>query len=298
MNLMENLYLVDGHAVVYRYHFAFAENPLRNTKGEITSGVFGMAKIVGTLLKNYPMSHIAVIFDPPCRTWRKDFYPEYKANRKHADDISPQLLLTYHMLKTWGIYTEAFKPFEADDVIATLAKQGEAAGLGVRIVTKDKDFAQLVNDNINMLDLGKSVGKDDATILDRNAVKERFKVFPEQIVDYLALMGDKADNIPGLGGIGKKGASDLLTEFGSIENIYANIDNLAKTKKARETKKAKFENARDTIKRDIKLVKLVTDINLPLQLDELKKPPLHNASLFELLNELECFSIIKILSED
>lgn len=287
----KTLYLIDGHAVVYRYYYAFERDPLITSRGLNTGATWGMAKIVTTLLMNYPVTHIGVIFDPPYKTWRKDFYPQYKANREHADDMTPQLDMTYHMLKTWGIFTAAYKPLEADDVLGILARRASEAGYDVVIVTKDKDMAQLVNGSVKLLDLGKAVGKDKATFIDREDVKQRYGVYPEQIPDYLALMGDASDNVPGVKGIGKKAAPELLAEYGTIKGIYENLDKLTKSKKAN------FEAAVETIKRDRKLVTLSTQYEIPVDLDKLARPPLHNTNLFELFEgELEFHSIIKELS--
>jgi len=285
--MKNTLYLIDGHAVVYRYYYAFERDPLVNSKGINTGATWGMAKIVSTVLMNYPMTHIGVIFDPPCRTWRKNFYPQYKANRTHADDLTPQLEMTYAMLKTWGIYTAAFKPLEADDVLGILAEKATNAGYNTVIISKDKDMAQLVNDSVSLLDLGKSVGKDSATILDPVGIKDRFGVRPDQIVDYLTLMGDAVDNVPGVKGIGKKGAVDLLTEYDTIDGIYNSLGKLT------PARKKNFEEARETIKRDKILVTLATNCRINTTLEGLRRPPLHNSQLFELFEDLEFHSITK-----
>lgn len=286
------LYLIDGHAVVYRFHFAFKDNPLRTSAGLETSAAFGMAKLIATLIKNYPMTHMGVIWDPPCRTWRKEFFPEYKANRKHEDDISPQIAMAYSLVNTWGIYTNAFKPLEADDAIGILAKRAEAAGMRVRIVTKDKDYAQLVSPSIQLIDLGKSIGEDAATIIDREGVHTKFGVFPEQIVDYLSLMGDTSDNVPGVARVGKTTAAKLLTDYGSIEGIYENV-----TKTTPALQKALIE-AKPYMDRNRTLVRLALNYQLPVELDQLKFTHVRNSALYELLESLELFSIIKILASE
>ena len=288
---MQNLYLIDGHAVMYRYHHAFYNNPLITSKGINTSATWGMANLVTTILKNYPASHIAVIFDPPYRTWRKELYPEYKANRTHADDLTPQLEMAFHMLKVWGVYSSAFRPLEADDALGILAKMAEAQGIQTYIVTKDKDFCQLVNDNIKLLDLGKTVGKDEATIIDRDAVKARHGVFPEQIVDYLTLLGDTSDNVPGVEGVGKKGASELLTKYGTLDEIYKNIDSF--TKKRKEN----FEQAREGVKIANKLINLALEYKLPVTMDNLIRPHINNTDLLELFEEWEFYSVIKAMAD-
>jgi len=293
--MANQLYLLDGHAIIYKYFHGFIDNPLITSKGLNTSATWGMAKIVTTILKNYPVTHIAVIFDPPYKNWRKQYYSEYKANREHKDDVSPQLDMAYHMLKTWGIFTAAYKPLEADDVIGILAKKGYEAGYDVVIVSKDKDMAQMVKDgqngSIRLLDLGKTVGKDTATFIDSEGVKEKFGVYPDKIPEFLAIQGDKSDNVPGVPGIGPKIAAKYLSEYGSIGNIYQNLDKLTKSKKSN------FESARETIKRDLKLVTLALKYQIPVTLDQLKKPATVNGALLDLLEEeYEFYSIIKELA--
>jgi DNA polymerase-1 len=286
----ESLYLIDGHAVLYRFHYAFKDKPLRTTAGVETSAVYGMAKLLATLIKNYPVTHLAVIFDPPHKTWRKEFYPEYKATRTKADDITQQIEMAYHLIKTWGVYTNAFTHLEADDAIGILARQAEAAGMQVYIVSRDKDFAQLVSDKISLLDLGQSIGQDAATIIDRQAVKAKWGVFPEQMVDYLSLLGDASDNVPGVAGVGKKGAADLLSKHGTIEEVYRMLTTLPKGKKAA------LEASVEVLKRNRKLITLAMDYSLPVTLEDLKFKNKQNSGLFELLESLELFSIIKILA--
>jgi DNA polymerase-1 len=282
------LYLLDGHAIVYRYYYAFQNNPLLNSKGENTSSMFGMAKILSVLFRHYPITHIGVIFDSPFKTWRKELYPEYKAGRKFVDDIKPLIEKTYIMCKTWGIYTEAFKGLEADDIIGYIAKKAEAAGFNVFIVTRDKDFCQLVSDKINLIDLGKKIGKDKSTLIDRKAVIERHGVTPEQIPDYLALVGDTIDNIPGVPSIGEKTAAEMLSKYGSVKDLLENLKDLD------DKKRKLFEDHILTLERDLVLTRFKTDIVLSLELDELKKPPNHNIQLLELLeNEFEFNALLK-----
>ena len=289
--MRNTLYLVDGHAVMYRYHFAFKENPMRTASGQITSAPFGMAKLLAVLIKNYSMTHLAVIFDPPYRTWRKDFYPEYKANREEKDDISTQIELTYGLVNAWGIYTGAFRPLEADDVIGILARRAAADDWDVRIVTKDKDYMQLVDDRIKLIDLGKTVGQDAVTIIDRQAVFDKFGVWPEQIVDYLSLVGDTSDNVPGITGIGPGWAAKLLAEHRDLEGLWKNLETLPKAK--REA----CAGAWPTMERNRRLIRLAFEYGIPIELSELKAPPPHNKALFEALEQLELYSVIKTLSD-
>jgi DNA polymerase-1 len=283
-----DLYLIDGHAVVYRYYFAYQKDPLKNSKGEVTSSMFGMAKLLTTLFKKHAFSHIGVIFDSPYKTWRKEIYAEYKAGRKTEDDVRPMIEKTYLMCKKWGIYSEAFKGLEADDVIMWLAKKAESEGAHVTIVTRDKDYCQVVSDNIKLLDLGKTVGKDEETIINKDMVLAKYGVLPTQIPDYLALIGDTSDNIPGVKGIGPKGAVKLLSTYGSVDGILKGIDNMEPKEKAR------FDG--NTLERDLLLTRYKADADVHVTWDELKRPPIVNAELLKLLEyEFEFNSIIKEL---
>lgn len=288
------LFLLDGHAVIYRGFFGFKNSPMITSKGVDTGATYSMAKLIATLLKNYNMTHMGVIFDPPYRTWRKDYYPEYKAGRKHEDDVTPQLEMAYHMIKTWGIFTGAYRPLEADDVLGILTKKAVAEGFKVVIATKDKDLMQLISDtdNVSMLDLGKVVGKDTASFINEQGVIDRFNVRADQIVDFLTLVGDKVDNVPGVKGCGKKGAADLLAKYDTLDNIFLHTDEMTKSKKAN------FESSRTTVKRDKHLIELALRYSVPIELDNLLVPKIHNKKLFELFDELEFHSIVKVLSEN
>lgn len=283
----KTLYLLDGHAIVYKYYYAYERNPLINSKGEDVGAVYGMAQVLSKLLNYFPLTHIAVIFDSPTGYYRKEHYPEYKATRKSPDNIKPKIARAYEMIKRWGIYTSAFDRFEADDIVGALAKKAVPEGFECVLVTKDKDYAQLVNDKVKMLDLGKTIGKEEATFIDEDGVKEKFGVRPDQIPDYLALVGDTSDNIKGVDGVGKKGAPELLAKYGTIEGIYDNLEDLTKSKRM------KFKAAAEDLKLTRWLVQLHTDVSLPITTDDLKRPTGVSPALLEYLQELEFFSIIK-----
>lgn len=286
---MPNLYLIDGHATVFKYYFGYLKNPLTNSAGENTSAAYGIAKMILMLLKTHPVTHIGVIFDPPHGSFRKKIYPEYKATREKKPEIAPLLANTYRMLKEWGIYTSAFEGYEADDAIGTFATRAAAEGFKVNIVTRDKDFMQLVGDNVNLIDLGSKIGEDDITILDAAAVKEKFGVYPNQVRDVLALAGDTSDNIPGVVGIGPKTAATLLDKYGSIDSIYSNLDKLTKSQKS------KFEAAREHIPLYKQLVTIVCDMQIQTTLDQMKKPEKYSDDFIKYLEYLELASIIKDL---
>ena len=284
----KNLYLIDGHAVIYKYYYAYERNPLITSYGENTSATFGLTHMLKTLLLSRDISHIGVIFDPPGGSWRKRVYPEYKAGRTKPDDISQHFARAYGLLQTWGIYTSAFENYEADDVIGAIARQAEVKGFKVWIVTRDKDYGQLVTDNICLIDLGKKIGLDEVSIIGPDQVYEKFGVHPDQILDFLALCGDTSDNVKGVEGIGPKKAVTLLGDHGSIDGIYKHYetapDGLNKAKRgAFDKMKQKFEDSKEAVELAQRLVKLSTDIELPFDLEtRLLRPPNTNPAIVKL----------------
>lgn len=219
MENKKNLYLVDVSGIVFRAFYALP--PMQNKKGQSTNALFGFLKVVLKLLKTQNPTSLVFCLDTPHPSFRKKIYSEYKANRQDLDpDLAEQLPFVENLTKSLGICTAAKKGFEADDVIGSLAKQGEEKGYSVVIVSGDKDFAQLINKNICMYDIHREF------IYDSKGVLEKWGVQPEQMIDYLALVGDSSDNIPGVRGIGPKGASKLLLEFKTLKNIYLNVDKI------------------------------------------------------------------------
>ncbi|UCF06218.1 MAG: DNA polymerase I [bacterium] len=217
------LYLIDGHAIAYRSHFAFIRNPLTNTKGENTSAVFGFLRTLQLLMKKYHPEHLAVIFDSEEETGRHREFPDYKAQREEMpDELEVQIPWILDLLEAMGIPVLTHPGYEADDVIATLARQAEVQGEDVRIVTGDKDLFQLLSDRIHILRPSRGTGLEDEITM--GYLEKRFGLRPGQIVDLLALMGDSSDNIPGVKGIGEKTALKLLHRFGSLDAVLERID--------------------------------------------------------------------------
>ncbi|MCI0749488.1 MAG: DNA polymerase I, partial [Nevskiales bacterium] len=251
------LILIDGSSWLYRAFHALP--PLNNARGEPTGAVFGMASMLKRLLKDYAPDRIAVVFDPPGPTFRNDLYAEYKANREETpEDLSRQFPVVRELIEALGLPVLQVERTEADDVIATLAKQAQRENLPVLIVTGDKDMAQLVNVEIKLLDTLKN------RVLDAAAVREKFGVPPERIVDYLALVGDASDNIPGVPLVGPKTAAKWLAEHGSLDAVVA---------KAAEVKGKAGENLRASLKQiplARELVTLRCDLKLPVNADDLK----------------------------
>ncbi len=223
----KKLFLLDGFALIYRAYFAFIKNPRINSKGLDTSAIYGFTNTLNDVIKNQKPSHIGVVFDRSVPTERHKKYPDYKANRqsmpegiKHALPYIDKLLDAYNIPK---IYKDGY---EADDVIGTLAKKAEKKGYKTYMMTSDKDFAQLVSENIFMFRPGNKW--QNTSVWGITEVLEKFKIDRvDQVIDFLAMMGDSADNIPGIAGVGEKTAQKFLKEFGSIEGLFENSHSLS-----------------------------------------------------------------------
>lgn len=250
------LILIDGSSWLFRAFHALP--PLTSPSGEPTGAVFGMINMVRRLLKDYAPERLCVVFDPPGRTFREDWYPEYKATR---GETPPELISQFprvtEVLKAMGLPVVSVDGVEADDVIGTLAAQARAAGESVLIVTSDKDMAQLVDDEVHLLDTMKNRRLDPAGVV------EKFGVAPQQIIDYLALMGDTSDNIPGVHGVGPKTAAKWLAEYGSLDALVERAD--AIKGKAGENLRAALAH----LPLSRRLTTIVCDLDLPFGLDDL-----------------------------
>ncbi|MCK6265550.1 DNA polymerase I [Vibrio sp. ZSDE26] len=214
------LILIDGSSYLYR---AFHAYPDSMTNGDIpTNAIYGVVNMLRSMMRQFSSERIAVIFDAKGKTFRDDMYPEYKANRPSMpDDLRCQIEPLHNMIRAMGLPLISIPGVEADDVIGTLASQASKAGMPVLISTGDKDMAQLVDENVTLINTMTNV------VMDTDGVVEKFGIPPELIIDYLALMGDKVDNIPGVPGVGDKTATALLQGIGSLEKIYENLDDIA-----------------------------------------------------------------------
>jgi len=257
--MKKTLYLIDGPAIFYRAHFAFIRNPLISSKGEHTSAIFGFTNTIWNLIKDEKPDYIAVAFDTAAPTFRHEQYPAYKANRAAMpDELIAQLPYIDRVVEGFNIPSLRVEGYEADDLMGTLAVKGAAAGLQVYLVTSDKDMAQLVNDHIKMYVPGKR--GEGAKVLDVCGVMEKYGVKPSQIVDYLALLGDSSDNVPGVPGVGAKTAVKLLAEYGDLETILQNAANI----KNKRVRTGLMENKEQAYLSQ----KLVTiETNAPVELD-------------------------------
>ncbi|PTC02417.1 DNA polymerase I [Vibrio mediterranei] len=214
------LILIDGSSYLYR---AFHAYPETMSNGEIpTNAVYGVVNMLRSMMRQFASERIAVVFDAKGKTFRDDMYPEYKANRPPMpDDLRCQIEPLHNVIKAMGLPLICVPGVEADDVIGTLAHQASQAGMPVLISTGDKDMAQLVDDNVTLINTMTNV------VMDREGVVEKFGIPPELIIDYLALMGDKVDNIPGVPGVGDKTATALLQGIGGIKDLYERLDDIA-----------------------------------------------------------------------
>ncbi|TNI91250.1 DNA polymerase I [Aeromonas allosaccharophila] len=285
------LILVDGSSYLYRAFFASQQADLRTSTGLPSGAVRVMANMMRSLRKQYPDCHVAVVFDAKGKTFRDDIYPEYKATRASMpDDLRSQVAPIHQMIKAMGFPFLMVEGVEADDVIGTLARQATEKQLPVLISTGDKDMAQLVSDHVTLIDTMKDVQTD------REGVIEKFGVPPELIIDYLALMGDKVDNIPGMTGVGEKTALALLQGIGSIDEIAANLDKVAALGfRGSKAFADKFREQEEQVRLSYRLATIKTDVELEQSLEQLQLKPVDKESLLAVYREYELRNLIKEL---
>lgn len=279
--MVNKIFLIDAYALIFRSYYAFIRNPRVNSKGMNTSAIFGFVNTLEELLKMEKPSHIVVVFDPPGPNFRHDMYPLYKANREATpEDIKAAVPYIKKILESYKIPVIEVQGFEADDVIGTLAKKYAQGGNVVYMMTSDKDFGQLLQNNILIYKPSRS--GSGVEIIGTEDIKDYYGVdSPEKVRDILALWGDTSDNIPGVSGIGEKTAAKLISQFGDIDNLFKNIDKLA------GKQKNNIINSYDQIMLSRKLVTINTDVPLDLSLEEieLKKPDYNKIA--EVFDELE-----------
>jgi len=273
--------LVDGSSYLYR---AFFSPPhLTNSAGEATGAVYGVVNMLQSLLKQFSPTHIVVVFDAKGKTFRDDMYGEYKANRPSMpDDLRSQIEPLHAVIKAMGLPILTIPGVEADDVIGTLALQASQMGIKTLISTGDKDMAQLVDEHTFLINTMTN------TTLDVEGVKEKFGIPPEMIIDYLALMGDKVDNIPGVPGVGEKTALAMLQGLGNMDSIYQNLDKLADLGFRGSKNMAKKMQDNEAMAR---LSYLLATIKLDVELDQgyedFKPSPQDTDELIKLFGKLE-----------
>ncbi|GAB4376151.1 MAG: DNA polymerase I [Salibacteraceae bacterium] len=290
----KRLFLLDAYALIFRAYYSFISNPRINSKGLNTSAIFGFTNTLWSLLQKENPTHIAVVFDPPGdKSFRVEQYEHYKANRDATpEDIKKSVPYIKSIIEAFRIPVIQMDGYEADDVIGTLAKKAARNGYDVFMVTPDKDFGQLVEDHIYMYKPGRQGG--DVELIGVKEILEKYGIEkPEQVIDILGLMGDSVDNIPGIPGVGEKTAVKFVQQFGSVEGLYENIDQL------KGKMKEKVESNRDMALLSKQLATIITDV--PIDLDEknlIREQP-DKEKLIELFTELEFRQLSKnILGEE
>ena len=283
---MNKLFLLDAYALIYRAYYALIRNPRINSKGMNTSAIMGFVNTLNEVLTKENPTHIAVAFDPSGPTFRHEAYAEYKAQREECpEDIKNAVPIIKKILNAWNIKILEVSGYEADDVIGTVALIAGKNGITTYMLTPDKDYGQLVRDNVYMY--RPKFGNAGYDVMGVEEVKQKYELStPLQVIDLLGLMGDASDNIPGCPGVGEKTAIKLIKEFGSIDNLVANTEQLkgAMKKKVEENKeKILFSKFLATIK---------TDVPMELNLDDLKIQEPNEEELRKIFEELEFKTLI------
>jgi DNA polymerase-1 len=279
-----DLVLIDGSSYLYRAYHALPN--LANSHGEPTGALHGVLNMVNKLVREEQATHIGVVFDAPGKTFRDELFAEYKATRPPMpDDLRAQIEPILEVIKAMGLPLLQIEGVEADDVIGTLCQRAAAAGLKVLVSTGDKDMAQLVNEHVTL------VNTMSDSVMTRDAVKEKFEVFPEQIIDYLALVGDTSDNIPGVPKVGAKTAAKWLNLYDSVDGIIEHADEIGG--KVGESLRENIETLR--LSQQLATIKL--DIDLPLSIGDLKPTPADDASLRTIYGRYELRTLLRQLSE-
>ena len=277
-----SLYLIDGHALAYRTYYALtrgSSSAFITRSGEPTAGVFGFTSVLLRILEQERPDYIAVAFDTG-KTFRDDIFPEYKGTReKMPEDLQLQIERLRQLVDAFNIPRLEMENYEADDVLGSIAQQAVKQGLGVKIITGDRDLLQLVNERIIVNLPGKSLS--DARDYMAQDVLEYMGVRPDQIVDFKALVGDKSDNIPGVTGIGEKTAASLLKDYETLEGVYDHLDELS------TSVRNKLEAGRESAMLSRKLAAIVTDLDISLNLEQARPDHFDPARVEELFRELE-----------
>ena len=287
----KKLFLIDGHALIFKMYYAFLRHPMINSKGADMSVLFGFTKYILELIEKEKPTHLAIAFDPPGGTFRHEMYPEYKGTRRET----PQLIIDSleplcELCKAMDFPVLMVKGFEADDVIGSMAKRAEKEGFTVYMVTPDKDYGQLISENIFQYKPGKS-GSDNE-IIDMAKVCEKYNISrPEQVIEILTICGDSSDNVPGVKGVGEVGAGKLISKYGTVEEIYRHIDEL--TPKQREA----FIGSQGHIELSHELVTIKTDIALEVDSKDMELTGTYSPEAADLFEKYEFGSLRKFLGD-
>ena len=285
------LYLIDGHALAYRMYFALtaggSNQRWQTSKGEPTAGIFGFARELIRILEQEKPEYMAVAFDTG-KTFRHEMFSDYKATRaKMPDDLRPQIERIREMVDIFNLPRLEMEGYEADDVLGSVARVAAEQGLGVKIITGDRDLLQLVNERTAVY----VAGDDKTYVTDQDVVNSKFGIPPHQVVDYKAIVGDKSDNIPGVLGVGEKTALKLLEQYGSLDGIYAHLDEV-------ETRwRTKLEEGKDSAYMSRDLAAIHTDLPVKLDLEHARADRFDSASLEAFFIDLEFRTLIKKVAD-
>ncbi|MCK4908133.1 MAG: DNA polymerase I, partial [Spirochaetes bacterium] len=286
--MKKTLYVIDGFGVIFRAYYAFINRPLVNSRGENTSAVFGFFRMIFKIIKEYKPENLVIALDSRGDTFRHKMYPDYKANRnKTPEDLLAQIPWIIELIEMLGIPSIAVDTYEADDIIAQLAVDCDKKGYNCSIFSGDKDLLQLINKNVNILTT--KHGSSDIISFDKEAVYEKFGINPDQVADYLSIVGDASDNVPGVKGIGKKGAEKLLNNYANLDEIYSAIDEIKP-----DGIRNKLRDSKDSAYLSRDLVLLNREMDLPLDEAGWTFNGLNSEAAMERLLELE----LKILMSD
>ncbi len=279
------LYLIDGSSYIFRAYYAIRH--LSNSKGFPTNAVYGFTAMLFKFLKDYEPTHLGIAFDSKGKTFREEIYPEYKANRDEPpEDLAPQFEKIFEMVDAFNIPQVQIEGVEADDLMGTISRNVEKGNSNVVLVTGDKDFCQLVSEKVTLLDTMKN------KITRIEEVKEKYGVSPDRVIDVFALAGDSVDNIPGVKGIGEKTAVSLISKFGSLDELFKNLDDVT------ERQKTLLEDNRENAELSKKLVTIKTDVDIETDLNKFKYVGFDSEKLRSIFNELEFRNLLKELGDN
>lgn len=285
------LYLIDGHALAYRMYYALtaggSNQRWQTSKGEPTAGTYGFARELMRIMEQEKPEYMAVAFDTG-KTFRHEMFSEYKATRaKMPDDLRPQIERIREMVDIFNLPRLEMEGYEADDVLGSVARVAAEQGLGVKIITGDRDLLQLVNERTAVY----VAGDDKTYVTDEDVAKSKFGIPPHQVIDYKAIVGDKSDNIPGVTGVGEKTALRLLEKYGTLDEIYAHLDEVEKRWRT------KLEDGKESAYLSRDLAAIHTDLPVKLDLEHARTERFDPAALESLFQELEFRTLIKKVAE-
>ena len=284
---MDRLLLLDGNGLIYRGYFALIDQPLTTSRGELVTAVFGFTNIVLRSIQDAKPDRWAVAFDLPKPTFRHDRYAEYKATRtRMPDDMRDQIPKVRQVVAALGIPVYEREGFEADDVIATLTGQAKAHGDEVTILTGDLDMLQLVDEHTKLM-VSLRGGASNSVTYDLARIEERWALRPDQMLDYKSLKGDPSDNIPGIPGVGEKTAAKLVATWGTLDNLFANLDQVAPVKL-----QPLLAEHRETVLESRELMRLVRDVDVVFDPERGRLGEYDREAVVRLFRELEFRTLI------